>query len=85
MNDQQSGDLTDLSCQPLCKACSGETRVLYVHLCSGTIVKVANSRRVRVTAGDIIIECGDGQAVEFRRADVYFTSCENCLPPISAE
>ncbi len=81
MTEQRSETMVDLSCQPLCHACSGETRVIYVHLCSGTVLKVANANGVTVTQDEIIIPCGDGQAVEFQRSEVYFTSCEKLIPP----
>ena len=83
MTEYESQPMFDLSCQPLCMACSGETRTIYVHFCSGTLLKIANARKVGLTKTDIIIECGDGHAVEFRRSDVYFTSCENCVLPFS--
>jgi hypothetical protein len=83
MADQDSLPFFDLSCRPLCKACSGETRTIYVHLTSGTRLKVENVREVEVMHEAIIIQCGvtEPHAVEFRREDVYFTSCEQCLPP----
>jgi hypothetical protein len=30
----------DLHCQPLCKACSGETRSMNVYLMDGTLLKI---------------------------------------------
>ena len=80
MTERASDQFVDISCQPLCKACSGETRTLYVYLCSGTLLKVGNMRGISVTDTDVIIECGDGHAVELRRSDVHFASCEACLP-----
>jgi hypothetical protein len=74
----------DLHCQPLCKACSGETRSMNVYLMDGTLLKIGNAGRVTVTDDAIVIDCvaeGAGHAVKFRREDVYFTTCEMCLPP----
>ena len=73
--------LVDLSCQPLCQACSGETRSMFVYLCSGAVLKIGNSRQVRLTGEAVIVECGDNQAVEFCRHDVHFISCKNISPP----
>jgi hypothetical protein len=76
---QGPGSPLDLSCQPLCRQCTGESRVLFVHLCSGTVVKVENVRGVRVTNDRVILDCGRDEAVEFDRRDVYFTSCREGL------
>jgi hypothetical protein len=56
---------------------------MYVHLTSGTRVKVENVRELEVSRDAMIIKCGatEPHAVEFRLKDVYFTSCEECLPP----
>ena len=83
MTDQTPGRFFDLSCQPLCKACSDATRTMYVHLTSGTRVKVENAKELEFTEDTMIIKCGmkEPHAMEFRREDVYFTSCEQSLPP----
>jgi hypothetical protein len=57
---------------------------MHVHLTSGALVKIGNAGKVRVGSDTIVIECageGVGHAMEFRREDVYFTTCEACLPP----
>ena len=84
MNEHTSNGIADLTCRPLCLACSQETRILYVHLCSGTVLKIANANGVRLTDDEVIIPCGhggDGHAVVLKRSDVYFTSCEKASPP----
>lgn len=84
VTEQRIEPAFDLHCQPLCHACSGETRTMHVYLTSGTLLKVGNAGKVTLTDDAIIIECaaeGIGHALEFRREDVYFTTCEMCLPP----
>jgi hypothetical protein len=56
---------------------------MYVHLTSGARVKVENVKDLELTNETMIIKCGvsEPHAVEFRLKDVYFTSCEQCLPP----
>jgi hypothetical protein len=56
---------------------------MYVHLTSGTILKVQNVKKLDVTKDAVIINCGQTEphAVEFRLKDVYFASCEEGLPP----
>jgi hypothetical protein len=56
---------------------------MYVHLTSGTILKVENAGKLEVTNDTVIIHCGQTEphALEFRLKDVYFASCEQCLPP----
>jgi hypothetical protein len=74
----------DLHCQPLCQACHDETRAMRIYLNSGALIKVANADKLREVGESIVIDCageGAGHAVEFRRRDVYFATCENCLPP----
>lgn len=74
-------------CQPLCQACAGETRTMYVWLTSGKTVKLGNVRSVQVTPDTVIFECAAEQgehAVEFRRKDVYYAACSPmALPPAS--
>jgi hypothetical protein len=86
MTNQSRHQFFDLSCQPLCKACSGETRTVYVHLASGTRVKVENAKGLELSNEAVIIKCGvkEPHTVEFRLKDVYFTSCEECLPPAAS-
>lgn len=84
MADQATERFFDISCQPLCRACSCETRTLYVHLNSGARVRVLNVRELELTNDALIIKCGikEPHALEFRRKDVYFASCEQSLPPM---
>ncbi len=84
MTEQRIETGFDLHCQPLCQACSGETRTMHVYLTSGTLLKIGNAGKVTVTGDAITVECvgeGVGHEVEFRREDVYFTTCGMCLPP----
>jgi hypothetical protein len=57
---------------------------MHVYLASGTLLKIGNAGKVTVTDDAIVIDCvaeGVGHAFEFRREDVYFTTCEMCVPP----
>ncbi len=80
MNEHPT-EFADLMCQPLCLACSGETRALYVYLRSGNVIKIGNANSISLTNDDLIIPCGDGESMNFKRAEVYFTSCEKVSPP----
>lgn len=87
MNEFNTEPMFDLHCQPLCHACSRDTRSMYVYLTDGTRLKIGNAGRLTVMDDAITIDCtgeGIGHAVEFRRKDVYFTTCEMCLPPPAA-
>ena len=87
MNEYNTEPMFDLHCEPLCQVCSGDTRAMYVYLTDGTRLKIGNTGKLTVTDDAITIECtgeGFGHAVEFRRKDVYFTTCEMCLPPVAA-
>ena len=84
VTEQRNEPAFDLHCQPLCQACSGETRTIHVYLTSGTLLKIGNAGKVTVTNDAIIVECaaeGVGHALEFDREGVYFTTCGMCLPP----
>ena len=55
-----------------------------IYLMSGLHMNIGNAGKVRFTDVAMIVDCvaeGVGNAVEFRRKDVYFTTCENCMPP----
>jgi hypothetical protein len=73
----------DLHCQPLCKVCHDETQTMHIYLTSGALIELGNADKVRVEGDTVAIECvgeGAGHEVEFRRKDVYFVTCGNCLP-----
>ena len=81
MSEQSTHEGYDLYCLPLCKGCEKQGQPMYVYLRSGTRVKIGNPKSIHVTESDVIIDCGEDQAMEFRRSDVYFTCCGDSLPP----
>jgi hypothetical protein len=74
----------DLHCQPLCQVCHNETRTMHIYLTSGGYIKIGNADKLRVEGDTLVVDCigeGVGHALQFRRKDVYFATCEDCMPP----
>ena len=55
-----------------------------VTLCTGEVGAVENVTGVHVTGEKVILVRGDDAPAVFRRQDVYFVTCHDCLPPAMA-
>jgi hypothetical protein len=55
---------------------------MYVYLTSGAVEVVPFASTVTMSDRTVLIEAGEGRAVEYPRADVYLVSRESISPPI---
>ena len=61
--------------------CEPTGKSIYVHLCSGRVVEVADAVDLQLSASHVIIRRTGAPPMRFPRASFYYACCQPSTPP----